>query len=492
MRRLALLVLCLAGAAGPGAVHAESEEGPEPVVTRVELADAFLAFEHAVRDHPPAGPEAWRDLNARFDGATTLFFAGRFAPVATALRRLAAQQAGHGDDPLLALIAALHVSVDVPFVLQDDERTVRVHLATTSPVRVPEAPAPVLRIELVAPDGTVTAGEDLALPAGGATDVRGVWELRWNGEEPPPLGRWTVRTRTPRGLAGPTAHVSVVRQPPSVTRTAHAARLDALAPEDPALVEALVSVRARNDVLVDAPDPTRSITWLVDPHRHATEVAGEIAVLEAGHDPYRGRAGHLWRVVPYGASPIPVRLYVPPACVEVNAPLLVALHGMGGDENVWAEGYGAGLLVELAEEHGFVLAAPLTYRALLGAGAVLDALVDTIADDVPIDRDRVVVLGHSLGAGVALAMARARPDHLRAVAGLCGGGILPDAVPTLLVYGALDRLAPPSRQAAVVERARAAGAEIEVRVMEHQGHTLGVPEALPGAIRWLLERTAPR
>lgn len=39
-------------------------------------------------------------------------------------------------------------------------------------------------------------------------------------------------------------------------------------------------------------------------------------------------------------------------------PLLVVLHGAGGDENMFPEAYGAGIIKRIAEKHGLLVASP--------------------------------------------------------------------------------------------------------------------------------------
>jgi pimeloyl-ACP methyl ester carboxylesterase len=63
----------------------------------------------------------------------------------------------------------------------------------------------------------------------------------------------------------------------------------------------------------------------------------------------------------------------------------------------------------------------------MGGGADLPALVDALAARWPIDVERVLVVGHSMGAGAAMAAAGRTPSRFRAVAALGGGGAVPKA-----------------------------------------------------------------
>jgi predicted esterase len=188
---------------------------------------------------------------------------------------------------------------------------------------------------------------------------------------------------------------------------------------------------------------------------------------------------------------IPYRLRVPSGRAQPRA-LLVALHGAGGDERMWFESYGAGALVPLADARGFVVVTPLT--TAMRDETSLDAIVDAVAAKTPIDRRRVFLLGHSLGAGTAWRLTAQRGPMLAGVAclaGPCGAVAAGDSVPRpplLVAAGALDPLAAPARVEAVARAASAAGRVVEYRLVNDHGHTLMVPAILPTALDWLVAR----
>lgn len=143
---------------------------------------------------------------------------------------------------------------------------------------------------------------------------------------------------------------------------------------------------------------------------------------EGGTAPFYGdpRPGSFWLRVPTADGVSAVRLFVPPAA-DGRRPLVVALHGAGGSENLFFDGYGDGLVVSLAAARGFYVVAP---RLAFGAIDVA-VLVDALAARFAIDRDRVLLLGHSMGAMQAIANAMRTPERFRAVAALGGGGRVP-------------------------------------------------------------------
>ncbi|MCC6673415.1 MAG: alpha/beta fold hydrolase [Planctomycetes bacterium] len=137
--------------------------------------------------------------------------------------------------------------------------------------------------------------------------------------------------------------------------------------------------------------------------------------------PFLGEAGaqHWLRIVD-AADVTTVRVQIPrevPA--GRKAPLLVAMHGAGGSENLFFDGYGNGAVARLAAERGWFVVAP---RGSGFGGASLDPLLDALAARWPISRDEVYLVGHSMGAMQAIGAVRNGTRGVRGVAALGGGG----------------------------------------------------------------------
>jgi predicted esterase len=128
------------------------------------------------------------------------------------------------------------------------------------------------------------------------------------------------------------------------------------------------------------------------------------------------RVGSFRLRVPVGKRTIAVRVSVP--AIVKKAPLVLALHGAGGSENLFFDGYGDGRVVALSAERGWVIAAPRLTMGNLDCVALSDAL----AERFPIDKERVMMVGHSMGAMQAVSNAVRMPHRYRAVAALGGGG----------------------------------------------------------------------
>jgi acetyl esterase/lipase len=231
---------------------------------------------------------------------------------------------------------------------------------------------------------------------------------------------------------------------------------------------------------------------------HRDAVAAEVAALANGRDPYRGRAGNHWRAFPrknvnevegVRDRAFPYRLVVPKKlAADSPTPLVVAFHGAGGDENMFAFAYGNGRLAQLANERGFLLAMPRSYSFPRDED-LLEILLADVERDFEFDRQRVYVLGHSLGAGVASALSRQSKVPIAAAALFTGNLVFHRGTPPTVQFVALDDPIIPPRKPTF-----AAGADPELltfRRIENRGHTLFVGEYLPEAIDFLLQHKSP-
>jgi predicted esterase len=238
-------------------------------------------------------------------------------------------------------------------------------------------------------------------------------------------------------------------------------------------------VVAAMDSLAEAlePDPVVRATQRESAERVLEGLGEKVRVLEGDH------------------PPIPYRLHGPPPDAAGPFPVLVSLHGAGGNEHMFLEAYGAGRLRELAEERGFVVISPST-NALAMVPQALPRLLAAAEEEFPIRRGPVAVLGHSMGAGAAWRLAGSFGETIGAVAcvaGPCGapgpaeaGGEGPSRPPLLVVAGELDPIAAPPRLEAAVRQGQEAGFRVEYRVISHYGHTLVVGAVLEDVVDWLL------
>ncbi len=260
--------------------------------------------------------------------------------------------------------------------------------------------------------------------------------------------------------------------------------------------QVLASAAARAALLVDVPNPERSAEFLSDAPSLAKALAAEVDAIERGRDPYAHAAGDLWRVfragknVPTdaeGALMVPFRLVASPAVASSarGVPVVFALHGAGGDENMFVDAYGAGMIATLAREKGFLLVSVAT-SAFAGSADNFDALLSLLRTEYAIDVTRVYVLGHSMGAGAASRLAQLRPQAIAAAVCLAGGSAVTveGAPPVFYMSGELDPIIPAKSVQAAALRTPTG----EFHLLPNQGHTLMVADGVKAGIPWLLAR----
>jgi poly(3-hydroxybutyrate) depolymerase len=181
-----------------------------------------------------------------------------------------------------------------------------------------------------------------------------------------------------------------------------------------------------------------------DADREITTAEATLAAARAGRDPFAGRTGDFERhyLLQEAGEILPYRLYVPRAHTGTRAlPLVVALHGLGADENSFFTAYGK-RLPALAEERGYLVVAPLGYRVDGGYGfsmrlsmedaaqkrkrelseADVLAVLDLVRKQYKVDEDRIYLLGHSMGAIGTWYLGAKYPERWAALAPFAGLG----------------------------------------------------------------------
>jgi len=202
-----------------------------------------------------------------------------------------------------------------------------------------------------------------------------------------------------------------------------------------------------------------------DPDKDLAAAEAVAASARGGKDPFAGRTGDFKRhyLLASANEILPYRMYVPTAYNGSKAfPLIVALHGLGGTEDAFFDGYNK-VLPPLAESHGYIVAAPLGYRVDGSYGWGLgnppadpatkrtqdfseqDVLqvLQHVRQQYKIDDSRIYLMGHSMGGIGTWKIAPKYPDIWAAIAPISGSGA-PDtlerirSVPEIIVHGDAD------------------------------------------------------
>ncbi len=133
-----------------------------------------------------------------------------------------------------------------------------------------------------------------------------------------------------------------------------------------------------------------------------------------------------WLVLASGDQQATVRVRLPQrdagSAPDDPRPLLIAFHGVGGSENMFFENYGAGRLVELADERGWIVVSP--QLGVLSSSMDVDRMVKVLSDYLPLRSDSVMLVGHSMGAAQVVKQVRDNPNCCMAAVALGGGGSL--------------------------------------------------------------------
>lgn len=234
----------------------------------------------------------------------------------------------------------------------------------------------------------------------------------------------------------------------------------------------------------------------VDFARELREAEAALTALEAGKSPFAGRKGDFRRAYrsTVDSTLQPYRLFVPAAYDGVKAlPLVVALHGMGGNENSFFDLYANGALKTEAEKRGYLVVTPKGRGAAsMYQGDAEKDVMDVLAEvrrDYLVDPSRIFLTGHSMGGYGTWSIAMNHPEVFAALAPVAGGGnpARMDAIrhiPQLVVHGDADRTVAVTQSRNMVEAAKKAGAEVKYIEVPGGNHTEIVVPNFPAIFDW--------
>ena len=201
---------------------------------------------------------------------------------------------------------------------------------------------------------------------------------------------------------------------------------------------------------------------------NATDI---IDAVDHNRDPFAGKHGDLRKAYRSAVDDTlqPYRIFIPSSYDGSKAtPLLVALHGMGGDENSMFDGYKETLKRE-AERVGFIVVCPKGRdTASMYRGSAEQDVLDVMKEverDYRIDLNRVYLMGHSMGGYGTWSVAMDHPELFAALGPISGGGDVNGMVkikniPEYVVHGDDDRTVNVSQSRRMVEAGKQAGASI--------------------------------
>lgn len=193
--------------------------------------------------------------------------------------------------------------------------------------------------------------------------------------------------------------------------------------------------------------------------------------IDRGQDPFASKRGDFRKAYRSQVDNTlqPYRIFIPAAYDGSKpTPLVVALHGMGGDENSMFDGYKETLKRE-AERLGFIVACPKGRdTASMYRGSAEQDVMDVMKEverDYRIDLKRVYLMGHSMGGYGTWSVAMDHPDLFAALGPISGGGdtnglVKIKDIPEFVVHGNDDRTVNVSQSRRMVEAGKKIGVPI--------------------------------
>lgn len=158
-------------------------------------------------------------------------------------------------------------------------------------------------------------------------------------------------------------------------------------------------------------------------------------------------------------------------------PLVIYLHGAGTRGNDLEKVRRGGLpaLAEQRNNFPFVLVSPQCSKDLRWEPERVLALVEHTCTNWPIDRQRVYLIGSSMGGFGTWRVAAFEPERFAAIVPICGGGNSEHAnrltgLPIWAFHGDADTVVPLKASTEMVEAVRAAGGNPKLTIFKQAGH----------------------
>ena len=177
-------------------------------------------------------------------------------------------------------------------------------------------------------------------------------------------------------------------------------------------------------------------------------------------------------------------------------PLIIQLHGAGER--------GDGSDLSLVDVHGFskviadkefpcIFVMPQCPTESFWAAKVesIITFIGQLVEEFHVDADKIYLTGLSMGGYGTWYTAMARPDLFSAIAPVCGGGMAWNAgvlkMPIWAFHGACDTVVSPTQSDEMVEKLKAAGADVRYSRVEGVGHNVWEHAYNEELLSWLLE-----
>lgn len=165
---------------------------------------------------------------------------------------------------------------------------------------------------------------------------------------------------------------------------------------------------------------------------------------------------------------------------ESGWPLLVFLHGSGerGDDYELLKKHGPPMKVAKGEDMPFVVLTPQCPLNQRWNPYAVNALIDHIIENHPIDTSRIYITGLSMGGYGTWDLAIKYPHKFAAIAPICGGSDTnawdaPNTIshlPIWAFHGALDEVVPFDNTVRIIKRLKESGSNPLLTIYPEAGH----------------------
>ncbi len=176
-------------------------------------------------------------------------------------------------------------------------------------------------------------------------------------------------------------------------------------------------------------------------------------------------------------------------------PMILFLHGKGesGNDLNKVKVHGPPKIVETQKGFPFIVVSPQS-RDYGWDPEVMMVLLDRVAGQYRVDRDRVYLTGLSMGGYGTWSLAARHPERFAAIVPICGGGNPNNAerlkdLPIWVFHGAQDLSVPIGRSVIMVNALKAAGGNVKFTVYPDAGHDCWTETYdNPKLYEWLLQQ----
>jgi predicted peptidase len=203
---------------------------------------------------------------------------------------------------------------------------------------------------------------------------------------------------------------------------------------------------------------------------------------------------------------------------DVPAPLIVALHGLGGDSNFIVRGR----LVDLAEEGGYIVVGPMGYNVSGWYGSPVIALgnqptrpnltelseLDVLTvlqmarSQFNVDPNRIYLVGHSMGGAGTIFLGQKHADYFAAIAAIAPAAFMMQRdqkdvlapiqaaqLPIMITQGDKDPVVPPANTRTWATALDELGMEHEYVEMPGRDHGSIIADSMPDIFRFFAAHT---